>query len=131
MAWLSIVAVVGISESKLDKSITNSEILIDNYDLLRCDQNRNGGSVACYFRNDFSYTKKSVFPIDIENVFFEIHLPKTKSITVGTAYRPPNQINFIKTLSEHFVKLDMTNKETYSLGDFTVNLYHNGIEISF
>ena len=131
MAWLSIAAVVGISESKLDKSITNSEILIDNYDLLRCDQNRNGGSVACYVRNDFSYTQKSIFPIDIENVFFEIHLPKTKPITVGIAYRPPNQINFIKTLSEHFAKLDMTNKETYILGNFTVNLYHNGFEISF
>ena len=36
-------AVIGITESKLDESIFQSEIQIDNYDLLRCDRNRNGG----------------------------------------------------------------------------------------
>ena len=82
MARLSNAAVIGICESKLDKSITNSEILIDNYDLLRCDRNRNGGGVACYIRNDLSYMQKNLFPNDIENVFFEIHLPRTKLITL-------------------------------------------------
>ena len=126
MARLSNAAVIGICESKLDKAITNSEILIDNYDLLRCDRNRKGGGVACYIRNDLSYTQKSLFPNDIENVFFEIHLPKTKPITVGIVYRPPNQTNFIKTLNENFAKLDTINKETYILGDFNINLYDNG-----
>ena len=73
-----------------------------------------------------SYTQKNLFPNDIENVFFEIHLPKTKPITVGIVYRPPNQTNFIKTLNENFAKLDTTNKETYILGDFNINLYHHG-----
>ena len=73
-----------------------------------------------------SYTQNNLFPNDIENVFFEIHLPKTKPITVGIVYRPPNQTNFIKTLNENFAKLDTTNKETYILGDFNINLYHNG-----
>ena len=63
----------------------------------------------------------------MENVFFEIHLPKTKLITVGIVYyRPPNQTNFIKTLNQNFAKLDTTDKETYILGDFNINLYHNG-----
>ena len=57
---------------------------------------------------------------------FEIHLPKTKPITVGIVYRPPNQTNFVKTLNENFAELDTTNKETYILGDFNINLYHNG-----
>ena len=51
---------------------------------------------------------------------------KTKPITVGIVYRPPNQTNFIKTLNESFAKLDTTNEETYILGDFNTNLYHNG-----
>ena len=37
MAGLSNAAVIRITEIKLHKSITNSETLIDNYDLLRCD----------------------------------------------------------------------------------------------
>ena len=36
-------AVIGISESKLDESVLQSEIQINNYDLLRRDRNRNGG----------------------------------------------------------------------------------------
>ena len=126
MARLSNAAVIGICESKLNKSITNSEILIDNYDLLSCDRNRNAGGVVCYIRNDLSYTQKNLFPNDIENVFFEIHLPKTKPITAGIVYRPPNQTNFIKTLNKNFAKLDTTSKETCILGDFNINLYHNG-----
>ena len=39
MTRLSNAAVIGICKSKLDKSITNSAILIDNYDLLHCDRN--------------------------------------------------------------------------------------------
>ena len=66
MARLSNAAVIGICESKLDKSITKSEILIDKYDLLRCDRNRNGGAVACYIRNNLSYTQKNLFSNDIE-----------------------------------------------------------------
>ena len=46
--------VTGITESKLDEPIFQSEIQIDNYDLLRCDRNRNGGGVACYIRSDIS-----------------------------------------------------------------------------
>ena len=126
MAKLSNSAVIGICESKLGKSITNSEILKDNYDLLCCDRNTNGGRVASYIINDLSYTQKNLFPNDTENVFFEIHLPKTKSITVGIVYRPPNETNFIKTFNKKFAKLDTTNKETYILGDFNINLYHNG-----
>ena len=66
MARLSNAVVIGICESKLDKSITNSEFLIVNYDLLLCDRNRNGGGVTCYIRNDLSYTQKNLFPNDIE-----------------------------------------------------------------
>ena len=113
--WLDSVMkpITGIPKSMLDKSSTNSEILIDNYDLLRCYQNRKGDWFACYIRNDLSYTQINLFSNDIENVFFEIHLPKTKLITVGIAYRRPNESN-------------STNKETYILGDFNINLYHNG-----
>ena len=47
-----------ISESKVDESVLQSEIRINNYDLLRPDRNRNGGGVACYIRIDISYIQK-------------------------------------------------------------------------
>ena len=87
IARLSNATVVGISESKLHKSITYSEILIDNYDLLRCDRNRNRRRIAPYIRNDLSYALKNLFSNHIGNVSLEIHLSKTKLITVGIVSR--------------------------------------------
>ena len=57
--------IIQISESKLDKSITNSEILIDNHDLLRSERNRNGGGLVCCIRIDWSYVLKNPFPNEI------------------------------------------------------------------
>ena len=75
--------VIEITESKLNESIFQSEIQIGNYDLLRCDRNRNSGGVACYIRSYISYVQKDFFPNDIENIFFEILLPKTTPRTIG------------------------------------------------
>ena len=91
-------AVIGISETKLGKSLTDSEILIDNHHLLRCHQNRNGGGVSCSIRNDSNYAQSNLYPNDIKFFFSEIYLPKTKPITVGIVYGPRNQTNFIKIL---------------------------------
>ena len=96
----------------LDKWVTDSEILLDNYDVLYCDRNRNIGGVAYYIRSDWSYTPSNLFHNDIENVFFEIHLPKINQLNVGIFYWPSNKPNFIKTLKENFVKLDRTNSKS-------------------
>ena len=58
-------AVIGITESKLNNYILDSEIQIDNYQILCCDRDRKGGGVACYVRNDLSYIKKDFFPKEI------------------------------------------------------------------
>ena len=116
--------VMGITESKLEKCILDSEIEIDNYQILCCDRNKKGGGVACYVRNHRSYIEKDSFPEEIENIFFEILLPKTKPITVGIIYGPPNQSKFLQT-HENLAKLDTLKKELYILGDFNMNLYQN------
>ena len=95
IARLTNAASIGISESKLGDSVLTSEIQIDEYDLLHCDRNRHGGGVACCIRNDLSYNIQSYFPKNIKNIFFELLLPNTESIVVGTIYRPPNQTNFM------------------------------------
>ena len=57
-------AIIGISESKLDESVLEPEIEIDDYKILRCDRSRQGRGVACYMRNDLNYNIISVFPRD-------------------------------------------------------------------
>ena len=68
--------VIGITEFKLDECIFQTEIQIDNYDLLRYDRNRNGGGVACYIRSDISYVQKEVFPNVIETFYVKCYCQK-------------------------------------------------------
>ena len=86
-------AIIGIFEPKLDVSVLEQEISIDNYKILHCDRKRQGGGVACYIGNDLSYNL-SVFPCENENIFFEILLPNSQPVIVGSIYCPPSQNNF-------------------------------------
>ena len=91
------------------------EIQIDDYKILCCDKNR----------NDLRYNTLSVFPSEIERVFFEILLPNSKPITVGTIYCPPNQSNFLEVLNENMKKIDSIYNKINIFGDFSINLYLN------
>ena len=82
-------SVIGITESKLDETILDEEINIDGYELARSDRNRHGGGVVCYIRNDISFNVRGDFSSEIENIFSDIFLPKTKPILIGILYRPP------------------------------------------
>ena len=125
MAYSSNAANIGVSESKLDESVLQSEIQINNYDLLIRDRNRNDGGVACYIRSDISYIQKQHFPEEIENIFFEILLPKTKLIVVWIIYSLPTENYFREILNKNFPSIDTDTKETYILGDFNINIYEN------
>ena len=48
-------SVIGISESKLDNSVDDSEICIPGYNILRKDRNRNGGGVLAYIKDEFIF----------------------------------------------------------------------------
>ena len=104
IAQLSNATVTRITEPKLGNYTLDSEIQIDDYQILRCDRNRKGGGVDCCARNDLSYIEKEFFPEEIENIFFEMLLLKTKLITVGISHRTPNQNNFLQTLNENFAQ---------------------------
>ena len=54
-------AVIGLSESKLDETVTDAEISITGYKALRSDRNRNGGGVVCYVRADLFFNKRKNF----------------------------------------------------------------------
>ena len=75
-------AIIGITESKVGSSISDSEVEIPSHWILQWDRNRNGGGVACYIRQDLCFNLRSTAMGDIEEMFFDILLPKTKPIFV-------------------------------------------------
>ena len=129
IAKMSNAAVIGLTESKLDDSVLDSEINIDGYEVLRCDRNRNGGGVACFVREDIGFNVKNCLSKDIEYIFFDVLLPKTKPFSVGIFYRPPSKANFLELLTDDFVNLSPESNELYILGDFNINLFHQGINV--
>ena len=50
---------IGVSEYKLDLSVLNSEVDIENHGLIRMDSSRRGGRVACCIRKSLSYNHQS------------------------------------------------------------------------
>ena len=90
LAFNTNISALGITETKLDNTASNEELKIDGYNLLRSDRNKNGGGVACYIKNNVAHNRQSSISESIENIFLDILLPKSKSITVGIFYRPPN-----------------------------------------
>ena len=117
-------SVIGITESKLDKTVLDKEINIDGYELARSDRNRHGGGVACYIRNNISFNVRGDFSSEIENIFLDIFLPKAKPILIGILYRPPDQSRLLDKLSTA-ISSCFDNQELYILGDLNINLIIN------
>ena len=114
--------IIGITESKLDHNVPDLEVNLPGYEILRCDRNRNGGGVACYIRKDLCFNTKPLNCKEIENIIFDILFPKSKPITIGVFYRPPNQVNFMELIIvKSFSLLNLQDNEIY-LGDFNINL---------
>ena len=99
-------AILGITESKLDSSVTNAEVNINDYSIVRNDRNKMCGGVACYIRNDLCFNIKNIFSNSIKHFFFEILIPKVKSIVIGIIYRPPNENDFLNIFSNEFHQID-------------------------
>ena len=78
IAQKSEASVIGISESKIDKTFLNGEIQIDGYEIERKDRNRRGGGVVCYIKNNLNFNIREDFGDKIEKLFLDILLPKTK-----------------------------------------------------
>ena len=48
---------------------------------------------------DIAFNKIEIQCPNIEHIFLDIFLPKTKPILIGILYRPPKQRGFLNTLS--------------------------------
>ena len=118
-------AILGITESKLDSSVSDQEVNISGYSILRSDRNRYGGGVNCYVRADLCFKRRNVFSNSIENVFFNLLIPKLKPLLIGIFYRPPYVNTFLETFANDLKLIDLKETKVYFLGDFNISLFLN------
>ena len=103
-------SIIGVSETKLDETIWSSELEVDCYDLVRLDRSRRGGG-ASYIKSSTEYSYKDSFCSNIESIFGDIFLPKSKPIVLGVLYRPPNQSDFVKHINKVFTETGVLDKQ--------------------
>ena len=102
---------IGVSESKVDSTVLDPEIGIENYKILRFERKRYGRSVACDIKGDISCKLNAFLPNEIENIIFNILMPHTKLITIVILYKP--QSNFINIFEENLPQLNTSYHEIY------------------
>ena len=116
-------AIIGITESKLDSSVSDQEVNISGYSILRSCKNRYDCGVACYVRADLCFNRRNVF--SNWKCIFDLFNPKLLPLSIGIFYRPPNVNTFLETFVNHLKLIDLKQTEVYFLGDFNINVLVN------
>ena len=108
----------------LKPSTTTAELIIPNCSLTRNDRtDKTGGGTAFYVRNGLPFRSRGELQSShIETCWIEIIRPKTKSLFICSAYRPPdfNIETFIEKLKNDLSKIQV-NAEVILMGDFNVD----------
>ena len=56
IANITIAYIIGISETKVDKTVLSSQLQVDSYDLIRINRSRRSSGVACYIKTSIAYS---------------------------------------------------------------------------
>lgn len=126
-AWLhnENVDFIALNETRLDSTIADNQVKLENYDIIRNDRNRNGGGVCVYLKNHINYrVRTDLMPNETEAIVIEILKPNSKPFIVISAYRPPclNPDIFFEKISNTIKTLDLKDMEIFLLGDLNCDL---------
>ena len=110
-------------------SITNNDIYISGYEIVRRDRTSLGadgkpyGGVCFYVRSSVNFLLRPDLSVsDLENLCIEIRKPNSKPFLVATWYRSPESTVDKFDLFETIDKIDAENIEYYLLGDLNCNV---------
>ena len=78
---------------ELSGDISDDEIALSGYSIVRLDRNRHGGGILIYIRSSLSFHVTVPGPFDLEIIFVTIHLSDNKSLFLGTFYRQPSSLS--------------------------------------
>ena len=105
---------IGISETKLDKTINDYDICVPGYRVIRKDRNCYDGGVLMYVNESLNVKHRGDLDFDTESISVEIKIGNCKSFLVTTIYRPPDKpvayFDQIETLISSILTLEGRNQ---------------------
>ena len=85
---------LAINETRLNGSISDQDVKVEGYDVIRCDRTVNGrfgGGVCFYIHLDINYVvREDLGDQLLEILSIENRKPNSKPCVVTSWYRPPN-----------------------------------------
>ena len=108
-----------LTETWLNKSVTDKDIAIKGYNVFRCDRPRKGEGIAIFTKNKFQTTLLSSVSLSrqFEFLALKLELLKGHSITIAGCYRPPSATSeALSSLNKQLLTLDFN--EILLTGDF-------------
>ena len=118
--------IIGLSETRLDSKVNDSEVSIHGYRIFRNDRDSNGGGVAVYVRENLPEPIIKIKSDKLELISLEVsHNIHAKSLHLVCWYRPPtagvDEFAF-ENLREILKSLDREEKEIILIGDTNCDL---------
>ena len=91
----SAIDILALSETTIDSSISDSEIEIQNYSIMRRDQTRKGGGVCLFVSNSLKPRRRTDLEVvsdrsQFEYVWIQVEFCQNRSSLVCCCYRPPH-----------------------------------------
>ena len=84
--------IIGITETKNDSTIQNSDIEIDDYVIERNDRAKHGGGVALYTHKSTNYRlTEDLQNTNVESISIQVKVGNYKPFIVTSIYRPPGK----------------------------------------
>lgn len=118
--------VLCLAETRLDEYISNNDVEIENYNLLRNDRDRNGGGVAAYVNKKVSLSQKirnDLMPSELELLVLELKHSKARPILLLIWYRPPESKMDKFDFMEHVLHTaEKENKDIILIGDINCDI---------
>lgn len=113
--------VFAVTESKLDHHISDSEIQITGYTVIRHDRNRHGGGLLLFIKD--KWTGLNVHKDEtLEFMTVDIKFLNSPRINIGVVYRPPDSnAQWLVDFEERIEDLSATGSEQIIMGDFNID----------
>ena len=118
--------IIALTETHLDNSISDSEILPNNYLVFRRDRKsngRHGGGVLIAVRNHIKAIPRESLQSESEFIFIDILVSNNHKITFGVFYRPPNnETKPLEDLQSALQEIPLKN-DLILVGDFNLSAF--------
>ena len=117
--------ILGITETWLNNSHSDSEISIHGYNLERRDRTKcHGGGVAVYVHESVTYARCPDLESDaVESLVIRVSFPHAKSMFIALVYRPPSApVAWYGVLDDFMDRLCAQECELVLMGDINIDI---------